>query len=309
MATAQVLEGEAEFQVPGVNITCKTWYKVIGDLKSHSRPLVALHGGPGVTSEYLEILTDITNPRSSALVVYDQIGNGRSTHLPEKIGDDSFWTEKLFLDELDNVLNHLGIQDNYDLLGHSWGGMLGARHAVQGPSGLKQLVLMSTPSDVPTLWTQAQQVWLSQLPQETQEILIQSELNGTTNSQEYQDAVAYYRSLHLCTIDPMPAAIAAGFEAINKDPTVYLTTFGPTFFNVTGSFKNWSILSEASAIRVPTLVTNGKVDEVAESVVQPFLKEIPTVKWVQFEHSSHMAHYEERERFMEVVGEFLGPGF
>ena len=59
-----------------------------------------------------------------AVIHYDQIGNGRSTHLPDRGAD--FWTVDLFLDELDNLLAHLGIADRYHLLGQSWGGMLGA---------------------------------------------------------------------------------------------------------------------------------------------------------------------------------------
>ena len=76
-------------------------------------------GGPGVNHSYLLILSDLTKAHGIPLVLYDQLGNGLSTHLPEKMGDVGFWTEGLFLDELDNLLKHLGIQDDYDLLGHS----------------------------------------------------------------------------------------------------------------------------------------------------------------------------------------------
>jgi pimeloyl-ACP methyl ester carboxylesterase len=81
--------------------------------------LVALHGGPGVNHGYLLILSDLTQTYSIPLVVYDQIGTGYSTHLPEKRGDTSFWTEELFLAELNNLLTYLRIKDDYDLLGHS----------------------------------------------------------------------------------------------------------------------------------------------------------------------------------------------
>lgn len=78
--------------------------------------------------------------------MYDQLGCGRSTHLPEKKGDESFWTIKLFLLELDNLLSHLGIQDDYDLLGQSWGGDLAADYAILQPKGSKRLVLASAPA-------------------------------------------------------------------------------------------------------------------------------------------------------------------
>lgn len=217
-----VYEGEVEFHVPSAGKSCKTWYKVIGDLKSGFRPLVALHGGPGTGSDYLLILSDITLTRSHPLVVYDQIGCGRSTHLPEKMGDTAFWTEELFLNELDNLLQHLEIKDDYDLCGHSWGGNLASRHAVARPSGLKHLILMSTPADM-GLWIEAQNGLRKNLPQEVQDILNKHEKEGSTDSPEYEEASGIFYSKHLCTLNPMPDEVLAGFECLKNDPTVYQT--------------------------------------------------------------------------------------
>lgn len=77
--------------------------------------------------------------------MYDQLGCGRSTHLREKMGDESFWTIDLFLSELDNLLAHLKIEE-YDLLGQSWGGILANEHAAHQPKGLKKLILANTPA-------------------------------------------------------------------------------------------------------------------------------------------------------------------
>ena len=63
---------------------------------------------------------------SIPIVLYDQIGNGASSHIKDK--PDGFWTAELFMDELDNLLKHLGIRDNFDLLGHSWGGKSATPH-------------------------------------------------------------------------------------------------------------------------------------------------------------------------------------
>ncbi len=51
-----------------------------------------------------------------------------------------FWTPRLSLDELENLTRHLGISSSYHVLGLSWGGMLGAEHAVTPPKGLVALV-------------------------------------------------------------------------------------------------------------------------------------------------------------------------
>lgn len=215
-------EGEMVWDVPNSGKKCKTWYRIYGDLKSGVRPLVALHGGPGVTSDYLTNLSDLTLERSIPVVIYDQLGNGLSTHLPEKKGDTVFWTEQLFLDELKNMLNHLGIYGDYDLLGHSWGGMLAARHAVRQPGGLKRLIIVSSPASS-DLWMKTQEVLRRKLPQDVQDALDRCEREGKTDSKEYQDAVSVYYSRFLCTLHPMPEALLKSFEWMEKDPTVYHT--------------------------------------------------------------------------------------
>ena len=145
MATP-TLTGTVEFNAKAGK-PCHTAYKVFGDLKSSTTPIVALHGGPGSTHHYILSIADLATKYSIPVVFYDQLGSGESTHLPEKSGEaGSFWTEQLFLDELDNLLRHLGIQDNYSLIGHSWGGMLAARHAASRPKGLQFLVVSNSPA-------------------------------------------------------------------------------------------------------------------------------------------------------------------
>lgn len=215
-------EGTMNWDVPGTGKACQTWYMIYGDLTSGVRPLVALHGGPGVTHDYLLNFSDLTAQRSIPVVLYDQLGNGRSTHLSEKNEDTTFWTEELFLDELKHLLEHLGIYDNYDLLGHSWGGMLGSRHAARQPGGLKHLVIASSPTSMDH-WIKAQEVLRRTLPQDVQDALDKGEQEGTTDSKEYQSAVNVYYSYFLCRIAPMPEKLTESFGWLEKDPTVYFT--------------------------------------------------------------------------------------
>ncbi|XVQ86603.1 alpha/beta fold hydrolase [Microbispora siamensis] len=114
-----------------------------GDLAAPKAPLVVLHGGPGAAHDYTLRIARLAE-HGRAVVHYDQIGVGLSTHLPEK--GAGFWTVGLFLDELDNLLAHLGIAGRYHVLGQSWGGMLAAEHAVRAPSGLRGLVIANSPT-------------------------------------------------------------------------------------------------------------------------------------------------------------------
>lgn len=65
------------------------------------------------------------------------------------------------------------------------------------------------------------------------------------------------------------------------------------------------MVEDAHRINVPTLLTNGKYDEAQDSVMIPFFRSIKRVKWVKFAESRHMSHWEERARYMDVVGDFL----
>jgi len=300
----KVIEGEIDFHIASAGKPCKTWYRLTGELNSGKRPIIALHGGPGATSDYISIFANITALYGIPVIIYDQVGTGRSTHISEKMGDASFWTVQLFLDELDNLLAHFKIQGDYDLLGHSWGGMLAASHAVRTPSGLRRLAIMSSPPSMP-LWVAEQNRLRTELPKEVQDTLTKHEEAGTTSDKEYEDAVQVFYDRHLCRVKPTPPVLVTSFEWIGKDPTVYHTMNGPNEFYVIGTLKEWNIIDELHKINVPTLITNGRYDEATDKVVYPFFNNISKVKWVQFSESSHTAQLEETDRVMEVVGQFF----
>jgi L-proline amide hydrolase len=277
----------------------QTWYRVTGEFGDHV-PLVVLHGGPGATHDYLLRAAGLADT-GRAVVHYDQLGNGRSTHLPD--APPEFWTVELFLAELDNLLAALGIADRYALLGQSWGGMLAAEHAVRAPIGLKGLVIADSPASM-TLWSAAAAALRAELPPEVDDTLRRHEAAGTTDTDEYTDAVRVFYDRHLCRV-PWPPEVSATFDALDEDPTVYRTMNGPSEFHVIGSLRDWTIVDRLSAISVPTLLISGRYDEATPETVQPFYDNIPDVRWELFDESSHMPQVEETDRFIATVDGFL----
>ena len=156
-------------------------------------PLVVAHGGPGCSHDYLLALAEIARS-GRAVVHYDQVGGGRSTLLPDEGAD--FWTVDFFLDELDNLLGHLGIEDHYHLLGQSWGGMLAAEHAIRQPRGLVSLILSNSPASM-DLWASEAAKLRAELPEEVAATLDRHEANDTTDDPEYLAATS--RSTTTCT--------------------------------------------------------------------------------------------------------------
>ena len=56
---------------------------------------------------------------------------------------------------------------------------------------------------------------------------------------------------------------------------------------------------------MPTLLLNGAHDEAQDPVIRPFFDKLPRVKWYTFAESSHLANLEEREKYLQLVGDFL----
>lgn len=221
-----MIGGFAPFPVEGVSKPCQTWYKLVGDLGTSAVPLVVLHGGPGACHDYLLPLSDLAP--STPLVFYDQIGNGRSTHLPEKNGDEKFWSVDLFMKELDNLLLHLGLKDRpIDVYGHSWGGMLAAEWAgaQPGPSNLRRLVISNSLASM-DLFVNGVTALRKQLPQDVQEVLDRADETNDFESPEYEAAVEVFYKRHLSLTRPWPAPeVQAALDWFAKDPTTYGTMY------------------------------------------------------------------------------------
>ena len=280
----------------------RTWYRITGSLDSPLLPLVVAHGGPGCTHDYVDSFKDISALDGRPVIHYDQLGNGNSTRLPDK-GPD-FWTVDLFLEELDALLAHLGIADRYAYLGQSWGGMLGAEHAVRRPTGLKALVIANSPANMQTWVAEANRL-RRELPDDVQATLLKHEEAGTITDPEYVAASRVFYDRHVCRVIPWPPEVARTFAIMDEDNTVYRNMNGPTEFHVIGTMKDWAIEDRLSEITAPTLLISGRHDEATPEVVRPYVENVPGIRWVLFEDSSHMPHVEEKALCLSTVSDFL----
>ncbi len=277
-----------------------TWYQASGESEPDKFPVVILHGGPGATHDYLEDL-EVLSRSGRQTILYDQLGCGNSQHLPDAPAD--FWTVDLFKRELVGLLEHLGIERAYTLLGQSWGGMLAMEHALDHPAGLKGMVVANSPGSIP-LWVEEANRLRADLPPDVQETLLLHEANGTTEDTDYEAAVMVFYQRHLCRV-PWPECMDRAFAKMEEDPTVYHTMNGPSEFHCIGSLRNWDITDRLPEIDVPTLLISGEFDEATPKVVKEIADRIPGAEWVLFEGASHSTHLEEPGRFVSAAEGFL----
>ncbi|MGB9483806.1 MAG: proline iminopeptidase-family hydrolase [Candidatus Dormiibacterota bacterium] len=283
----------------------ETWYEVVGELPSGAQagpaPLILLHGGPGATHDYLSPLAELATD-GRAVVFYDQLGNGRSTHLPSRGAD--FWTVQLFVDELASLLLYLGIAGRYHLLGQSWGGFLAQEHALTQPPSLRSLVISNSAASFPAFAAAANRL-RADLPPQVEATLRRHEQAGTTDDPEYAAACDVFYHRHLCRLDPWPDGVTEGLAQIDVDPTVYHTMNGPSEFHVIGSIKDWSVADRLGEIKVPTLIVSGEFDEATPELQETLSRGIEGSERVLLENCSHLPFWEEPGRYLEVIESWL----
>ena len=196
MAAIAAIEGSIAFKPNGIDKQCHTWYRVIGSLDSPKPPLILLHGGPSACHEYMLSFTDLQKLYNIPIVLYDMLGNGKSTRLPEKNGDESFWTIPLFINELENLITHLKLREQgtkqFDVLGHSFGGMMAAEYAASQPTGLRRLILAAAPASA-ELHKEGLASLKATLPKDVQNTIDRCERDGQTDSKEYEGAMVSYK--------------------------------------------------------------------------------------------------------------------
>ena len=279
----------------------KTWYRVIGDLKSKMTPAVVIHGGPGAPHNYVLGIAHLIAMTGRPVIVYDQIGCGQSTHLNDK--PNEFWTVDLFKEELSLLLRELKILKKYLLVGQSWGGILSFAHAVDKPKGLKGLVIANSLASVPK-WLPEIERLVSELPPVHRKAVHKGLKVGNYSSPEFEAANDFFTLQHLVRV-PMTPDVAEAFGQLAENPTVYTAMWGPVEFAPIGSLKTWDVEDRLKNINVPTLLINGKFDEVTPKTQKRLVKKIKRAEWVCLPYSSHLSWVEEPAAWIEAVNEFL----
>ena len=275
-----------------------TYYRTVGE-RTDKAPLILLHGGPGSTHNYFEVLDRVAEEDGRMLVMYDQIGCGNSY----VDGRPELWTAETWVNELIALRKHLGL-DTCHLLGQSWGGMLlltyicGYEH-----SGVKSGVLSST-LPASWLWGIEQARMIKELPEEYQEAIKTATETGDYSSDIYQRAEEEYMLRHAAG-KPDPDGPECLLRKKRTGRESYVVGWGPNEYTPMGTLKDYDVIDKLKDIKEPCLVINGGNDLCTPYIAKVMYDNIPNSRWELFRECRHMCFVEDNDHYVEVLKEWL----
>jgi proline iminopeptidase len=276
---------EIIFQELTVQTSEVTLYvRVAGNLQS-GNVLIAINGGPGLSSHYMLGLEDLAG-ENFAVVTYDQRGVSRSSAPPM---EPSNYTFAKYVDDLDAVRKAVGVEKVH-LFGHSWGGLVAMRYATVYPEQVRSIVLMGSASPA---WKELASSF-ARFEERVKSLQSQGIIPQDLTPKDGQD-------------DPT-------LPAFFSDPNFYFSTDdkgGPPEFSPVASQMTWAavqgydLTNEVAKLRQPVLVMCGKDDPYAplsQAVVAALTS--AKVEYVVLDKCGHFWH-ECPDPFFFQVRDFL----
>ena len=277
----------------------QTYYRIAGEPDSRKVPLLLLHGGPGSTHNYFEVLDHVAEEDGRQIISYDQIGCG----LSYVDGHPELWKMETWIGELKAVREALGLSEVI-LLGQSWGGMLALEYVCRHPhEGVRGIVLSST-LPASSLWAREQARMIRQLPSEMQEAIRKAVESGDFTDPAYKEAEDRYMELH-CAGKFGPDAPECLTRAKRPGEEAYVTGWGPNEFTPTGTLKDFDVTDLLGTIDVPALVMSGGNDLCTPYIAKTMYDRIPGARWELFPDARHMCYVEDHDRYVEVLKEWM----
>jgi proline iminopeptidase len=264
-------------------------YETFGS-PSAALPVIAVNGGPGLSHKYM-LQNDMWQKVAAhrLVVFYDQRGTGASKHLAANAPQ----TMEAQVADLEAVRAYLKLE-RAAFVGDSYGGLLVIAYAAAHPEHVAKLVLSDA---APPAWKDMVHL----LPQVFPDI----EESGEATQKRM-------------AADPEAAAqegLINHFRMIFYSPTklqAYLTHMGDIGYvpavgeAVSKATENIDLTTALPRFSFPTLVITGRYDmNVAPLTAWRMAHEIPGARIVFFEESGHLPSYEEPEKYLQVLNEFL----
>jgi proline iminopeptidase len=274
-------------------------YETFG-AKGTALPIIAVNGGPGLSHAYMmqnDLWARIGKNR--LVVLYDQRGTGGSKRVQNGASQTGVsqtgvsQTMDAQVADLDAVRQALGL-NKFALLGDSYGGLVVMAYSAAHPEHVAKLILSDSPGPS---WHDIVHVLPDVFPdieeenkQEAQKLGPETEAAARAGLRNHFRMIFYStqkRDAYMSRMGDLGYEPAIG-EAVAK------------------ATANLDLAPKLADFKFPTLVINGRYDmNVAPLTAWRLAHAIPGAKLVFFEQSGHLPAYEEPDKYIEVLENFL----
>lgn len=258
--------------------------------------IVILHGGPGFSHQYMKPQLDSLLSSHFTLLYYDQRGSGWSTG--EK--DTLRLNVENFVEDLEQIRDHFKLA-KLNLLGHSFGGLLGMYYSIQYPQKVKSLILVDPDAASYELRTPYQIKMIDSRLTEEQELFLDS-LENTESFLNYDPAIhtKYYKTF-LTTYFANPddtAKLYLGFDSIS------IPKLDHTNQIVRRNLGNYDIHGQLPKIKSKTLIMQGTESVFSVEGARAIHSRIPNSEIHLFDDCGHFEYIEAPDQFKNLILDF-----
>lgn len=254
---------------------------------NQAAPILVLHGGPGVPSDYLLPLCDVVPYRT--IIFYDQLGCGRSSGPDVK----EAYSIESSLDDLELLIEKVGLR-RFHLYGQSFGGILAFEYMkrmsqrntddLDAPKCLSA-ILSSSPCDVDQVEAVAGDLIAKLLEEDPDQSTVMER----------------FRIRHTCRTDEKPQPLVDAYERAGA----------PGVWRGTESIKGWKASQPTpleSSKRMPScMIMRGEHDFVTEDCVSGW-KDAFNHKFIRMKELEGLSHHgllEDGSTYGEIVDSFF----
>ncbi|MGG0302397.1 alpha/beta hydrolase [Bacillus albus] len=273
-----------------------------------NKPVLYLHGGPGESCYDFSFHQAERLKDSLFVIMIDQRGVCRSEEITE---DEAFGLHDLIEDceELKKVLQI----EKWSVIGHSFGGYVALLYASIYPSSIEKIIFEGPTFDF-ALTSRALLQKTGNLLKKygKEEVAEESLAYSSSNASSEELLEAYIRLSNELEENRMEIY---NYKEDVTDESLYSDEEWEVFSNrskihfdrlkVDGAVHT-SLLPKIKNVQKPILLIVGKYDVVTcEKQIETFNKDAKNGKYIVFEESGHTPHYEEADRYAELVIQFL----
>lgn len=251
-----------------------------------------VHGGPGMSHDYLA--PDYTRLLADdlRLVFYDQRASGRSTG----IEDTSRLTMEQFVEDLDAVRRALDLE-RMNLAGHSFGGILAMLYAAEHPDRVRKLLLLDTSAaswelNMPFFRRTLEERWTETHRREMEAITAEEGAESDPEAMKRYNRLFFTPFFRDTTLaDSLELGIDEG----------WLANYNVTNPLVWGRLEGYDFHDRLEAITAPTLILHGEASITSNEAQMAIDERIPVSRLVILEDVGHFLAIEAPGAFEAAV--------